>query len=137
LKESGNNAHKARYTYRIAEIYYNKINNKIKAKAFAEQAFSFDFSWGRPFYLIGNMYESSYSECVQNGNVESQLMVLAAIEKWTFAKEIDVNMSALVNAKLANYESLIDNNLDCEKPEIKTVYVNCWIKEKVEIKVCN
>lgn len=136
LEESGNNAYKARYAYRIAEIYLNKFNDKIKAKSFAEQAFNFDFSWGRPFYLIGNMYEASYNECVEKAKVESKLIVLAAIEKWTFAKEIDINMSALANAKLANYESLMGDNLDCENKVIKTIQVDCWIDEKVEIQVC-
>ncbi len=137
LEESENSSYKARYAYRIAEIYFNKFNNKPKAKAFAEKAFSFDFSWGRPFYLIGNMYEASYNECVKKENIESRLIVLAAIEKWTFAKEIDVNMTTLAQSKLDNYTEMVSTNLDCEKTKLETIEVDCWIKETIEIEICD
>ena len=136
LTETGNNAHKARYAYRIAEIYFNKINNKTEAKKYAILTMEFDPSWGMPYYLIGNMYEASYRECVQDAKINSKYMVQAAMDKWLMAKELDANMVDLANEKLAQYKDLVTVDVFCENLVTKTVLLDCWINEEVEIQEC-
>ncbi|NJN78111.1 MAG: hypothetical protein HC803_07060 [Saprospiraceae bacterium] len=136
LTETGNNAFKARYAYRIAEIYFNKLNNKTEAKKYATLTMNFDPSWGMPYYLIGNLYEASYSECVQAAKIDSKYMVQAAIDKWLIAKELDLNLVELANAKLIQYEDLVKLNSECENPVTKTILLDCWINEEVEIQAC-
>lgn len=136
LTETGNNAHKARYAYRIAEIYFNKINNKTEAKKYALLTMDFDPSWGMPYYLIGNMYEASYRECVQEAEINSKYMVQAAIDKWLIAKELDANLVDLANEKLTQYKDLVMVDIFCEKFITKIVLLDCWINEEVEIQEC-
>lgn len=136
LTETGNNIYKARYAYRIAEIYFNKINNKTEAKKYAILTMEFDPSWGMPYYLIGNMYEASYRECVQDAKIKSQYMVQAAMDKWLMAKELDANVVDLANEKLKQYKDLVMIDIFCENPVTKTVLLDCWINETVDIQEC-
>ncbi|MFK7949096.1 MAG: hypothetical protein AB8G11_16015 [Saprospiraceae bacterium] len=136
LTETGNNIYKARYAFRIAEIFFHKINNKQEARSFAYQAINFDPSWGLPYFIIGEMYESSYNDCVKDNGVDSRLMVQAAINKWQMAKEIDVEVVKLVNAKLEQYKSLINTKSACDNPKMKTVVLECWINEEVVVEEC-
>ncbi|MFT5834374.1 MAG: tetratricopeptide (TPR) repeat protein [Cognaticolwellia sp.] len=136
LTETGNNTFKARYAYRIAEIYFNKINNKSEARQYAILTMNLDPSWGMPYFLIGNMYEVSYSECVQAANINSKYMVQAAIDKWEMAKELDINVVELANEKLMQYQSLVEVGSGCENPIIKTILLDCWINEEVEVMEC-
>ena len=136
MTETGNNIYKARYAYRIAEIYFNKVNNKSEARSFAYQAINNDPSWGLPYFLIGKMYEASYNDCVEENGIDSRLMVQAAINKWQMAKEIDVNMVEAVDAKLEEYKNLINFESACENPKMKTVVLDCWINEEVVVEEC-
>jgi len=136
LTETGNNTFKARYAYRIAEIYFNKINNKTEAKKYAILTTNLDPSWGMPYYLIGNMYESSYQECVEDAKINSKYMVQAAMDKWLMAKELDVNVVDLANEKLAQYKDLIVVDIFCDNLVTKTIMLDCWINEEVKIQKC-
>lgn len=136
LTETGNNIYKARYAYRIAEIYFHKINNKSEARSFAYQAMNFDPSWGLPYFMIGEMYEASYNDCVKDNGVDSKLMVQAAINKWQMAKEIDGTIAEQVDAKLKEYKNLIDTKSTCDNPKMKTIVLECWINEEVVIEEC-
>jgi tetratricopeptide (TPR) repeat protein len=136
LTETGNNTYKARYAYRIAEIYFNKINNKTEAKKYAILTMDFDPSWGMPYYLIGNMYEASYRECVQDAKINSKYMVQAAMDKWQMAKELDVNVVDLANEKLVQYKDLVTIDIFCTNLVTKTILLDCWINEEVEIQEC-
>ncbi len=134
--ETGNNIDKSRYAYRIAEIYFNKINNKQDARSFAYQAMNLDPSWGLPYLLIGNMYEASYNECVKEAGIDSKLMVKAAINKWQMAKELDASTIKAVDEKLEKYEKLVKFELECPNPIFKTFVLDCWINEEVIIQEC-
>ena len=134
--ETGNNIYKARYVYRIAEIYFHKINNKSEARSFAYQAINFDPSWGLPYFIIGEMYEASYNDCVKDNDVDSALMVQAAINKWNMAKEIDETVAELVDAKLNEYKNLIETKSSCDNPKMKTVVLECWINEEIVVEEC-
>lgn len=137
ISETGNNVHKARYAYRIAEIYFNKINSKQEARSFAYKASNFDPSWGLPYFLIGNMYEVSYNDCVKESGIDSRLMVQAAINKWQMAKELDASVLEFVEPKLKEYEGLIDFTSECDNPRMKTVVLDCWINEEVVVTECD
>jgi tetratricopeptide (TPR) repeat protein len=134
--ETGNNIYKARYAYRIAEIYFHKINSKSEARSFAYQAMNFDPNWGLPYFIIGEMYEASYNDCVEENGVDDQLMVQAAINKWLKAKEIDETVAEKVDAKLDEYKNLIDAKSACDNPKMKTVVLECWINEEVVVEEC-
>lgn len=136
LTETGSNVNKARYAYRVAEIYFHKINDKINARNFAYEAMNLDPSWGLPYFVIGEMYEASYNDCVKDNGIDSRLMIQAAINKWQMAKEIDVEMVEIVDTKLEQYKSLIDTKNTCDNPKMKTVVLECWINEEVVVEEC-
>ena len=74
-----------------------------------------------PYFIIGEMYEASYNDCVKDNGVDSRLMVQAAIRKWKMAKEIDADVVELVDTKLNQYKNLINTKSTCDNPKMKTV----------------
>jgi hypothetical protein len=63
-------------------------------------------------------------------------MVQAAMDKWLMAKELDVNVVDLANEKLAQYKDLIVVDIFCDNLVTKTIMLDCWINEEVEIQKC-
>ena len=61
-------------------------------------------NWGQPYMLIGDMYASSSSSCGSDA-WEKQIAVLAALDKYAYAKSIDSSVAEDANSKIARYSS--------------------------------
>lgn len=138
ITETGNKTQKAKYAYRIAEIYYQQLYDKKRARAYAFNADALDADWGQPLMLIGDMYAASYLDCVKKERIESRHIVLAAVDKWKAAKTTNPALEKVYQAKIAKHADLIPNveDLQCDNTIEKMVEIGCWIKEKVMIWVC-
>ena len=126
----------AQYYFSMASISGRKLKQYSKARSLALKAAGMKSNWGQPYLLIGDLYASSSSKCGSN-NWDNSLAVLAAIDKYQYARNIDSSIASEANKKIANYRSFIPSLEDGFQRGIKegkTVKVNCWIGEKVKIR---
>lgn len=136
-KEGDNNDETlAQYYFSMASISGRKLKQYSNARKLALQASGLKSNWGQPYLLIGDLYASSSSKCGSSG-WDNSLAVLAAIDKYQYAKAIDSSIASEANKKISNYRSFIPSLEDGFQRGIKegkTVKVNCWIGEKVKIR---
>ena len=79
---------KAEYFFGIASIQFRKMDQYSSARTNARKAAELKDNWGRPYMLIGDMYASTSSSCGNDGYSRG-LAVLAAIDKYAYARSID------------------------------------------------
>ena len=130
---------KAGYYNSIASIQFRKMKKKGVARTNAMKAAKLRPGWGKPYLMIGDMYASSTRSCGKQP-WEQRMVVLAAVEKYRYAKSIDSdpNVQEEANSKIGKYAS--------EKPDKGDVFmagykpggsykIGCWIGETVTIRV--
>lgn len=135
ISETGRPALKAKYAYNIAEIYFNKLNDKVKAREYAWASANYDKAWGKPYLLIGDMYAASYTDCVQSKKVKSLDLTLAAIQQWKQAVTINSELSDLYTERIEPYKDYLPS-INCEETINKIIELGCWINEDIEVQVC-
>jgi len=134
-KETDNDK-KASYYFSIASIQFRKQGLYGPARESARSAAQFRSGWGRPYMLIGDMYAKSSSSCGRDAYSRG-LAVLAAIEKWSYAKSVDSEVASEANKKIATYSEHIppqDDAFMMGKAEGQKDQVGCWIGESVTLK---
>ena len=85
--------------------------------------------------LIGDMYGSSARSCGDSWN--QRLAILAAMEKYRYAKSIDSEVADDANSRLSKYAASMPSIEDGFQRGIKegqTVTVGCWIGESVKVR---
>lgn len=136
--EEDNNK-KAGYYNSIASIQFRKLKNKSAARSSALKAANLRPGWGQPYLMIGDMYASSTRSCGK-APWEQRMVVLAAVDKYAYARSIDSDpeVQKEANKKIGRYSG--------EKPEKGDVFmagykvggsykIGCWIGETVKIRV--
>ena len=127
---------KATYYFSIASIQFRKLDAYNAARASAREAASLREGWGRPFMLIGDMYAKSSRTC-GNDAYSRGLAVLAALDKWSYAKSIDESVAAEANRNIARFSQYMppqDDAFMMGKLEGATETVGCWIGESVRLR---
>ena len=127
---------KASYYFSIASIQFRKLDQYSKARESARKASELRPGWGRPYMLIGDMYAKSSRNC-GNGAYEHGLAVLAAIDKWSYAKAKDESVAAEANRNIARYSQYMppqDDAFMMGKQEGQKEKVGCWIGETVSLR---
>ncbi len=128
-------AKQADYRFRIASIEGRKLGNYSVARQYALDAAKMRPNWGQPFMLLGDLYAKSSRKCGDSFN--QRLAVLAAIDKYAYAKSIDGGVASEANNRIAKYSS---SKPDKETAfmmgykEGQTVKVGCWIGETVKLR---
>ena len=126
---------KAEYYFSIASIQFRKLNQYTTARETARKAAKLRKSWGRPYMLIGDMYGKSSRSCGDNWN--QRLAVLAAIDKYQYAKSIDSSVADEANRKIGIYSKSKPAKEDAFMQgftEGKVLKVGCWIGENVKLR---
>jgi len=126
----------AQYYFSMASISGRKLKQYSKARNFALKAANLRSGWGQPYLLIGDLYASSSRNCGSN-DWDRSLAVLAAIDKYQYAKAVDSTIASEANKKISNYRDFIPSLEDGFQRGIKegkTLKVNCWIGEKVKVR---
>ena len=120
--------------FSMASIEFRKLKKYSSARNKARKAAKLRAGWGKPYALIGDMYAASSSRCGKDAWSKS-LVVLAALDKWSYARSIDSSVD--VGGKIAKYNAY--------KPEAETAFmqgkkagqkvnVGCWIGETVKLR---
>jgi hypothetical protein len=127
---------KASYYFSIASIQFRKQGLYGPARESARSAAQLRDGWGRPYMLIGDMYAKSSSSCGKDAYARG-LAVLAAIEKWSYARSIDGEVASEASKKIATYSDHIppqDDAFMMGKAEGQKDQVGCWIGESVTLR---
>jgi len=125
----------AKYHFRIASIQGRKLKQFSQARNSARKAAELRPNWGRPFMLIGDLYAMSSRRCGDDWN--QRLAVLAAIEKYSYAKSIDASVSEEASSRIGKYNKA--------RPDVSEGFsrgveagakakVGCWIGETVTVR---
>ncbi|MCO6475758.1 MAG: hypothetical protein J5I94_04015 [Phaeodactylibacter sp.] len=125
---------RAQVYYSIASIKLYRQNNTGGAVSAARQAASLKSGWGRPYLLIGDAYAKMGRNC---DDWESRLAVLAAIEKYAYARSIDPEVADDANKRIGQYSDAMPARQDGFMRGLKegqSVSVGCGIGETVKLR---
>ncbi len=125
----------AEYYFGIASIQFRQLGQYSSARSSALKSAELKSGWGRPYMLIGDMYATSSRNCGSDGYSRG-LAVLAAIDKYAYAKSIDPSVAEDANRRIGRYNSAIppQSEVFMRGMQDKTVSVPCWIPEKVKVR---
>ncbi len=125
---------RAQVYYSIASIKLYRQNNAGGALSAARQAASLKPGWGRPYILIGDAYAKMGRGC---DDWNSRLAVLAAIEKYSYARSIDGEVADDANKRIGQYSDAMPARQDGFMRGLKegqSVPVGCGIGETVKLR---
>lgn len=125
----------ATYLFRIASTQGRKLKQYAKARTTARKAAKLRPTWGRPFMLIGDLYASSARRCGDDWN--QRMAILAAIDKYSYAKSIDPDVSEEASRRISKYNQSRPEKADGFSRGINagsSQMVGCWIGESVKVR---
>ncbi|HMN88537.1 MAG TPA: tetratricopeptide repeat protein [Saprospiraceae bacterium] len=135
IEKETDNDKKAQFYYSIAYIQTWQFGQYSSARENARRAASLKSGWGRPYILIGDMYARTSRDCGDDWN--TRLAILAAIEKYSYAKSIDSEVNSDANERIGRYSSSLpelgEGHMRGMKPGDKAT-VGCWISETVTLR---
>lgn len=126
----------ASYNLSISSILFRQLDRYSSARDYALKAARQRPNWGQPYITIGDMYAATSSSCGAE-SWDHQLAVLAAIDKYAYARSIDDAAAEEANKKIARYSGF---KPDKEQgfmrgvTEGTRVKVPCWIGETVTVR---
>ena len=126
---------KAGYLFSLSSIQFRKMNKYSQARRTALDAAELKPGWGRPYMLIADMYASTARSCGDSWN--QRLAILAAMDKYSYAKSIDPSVTDDANERIGKYRRSMPNQDDGFMRGIKagqSVKVGCWIGETVRVR---
>ncbi len=126
---------KARMLFSKASIQFRKLKKYSDARATARESAKLNPSSGKPYMLIGDMYATSARNCGDSWN--QRLAIIAAIDKYNYAKSVDPSIADEAGSKAAKYRSSLPAQEEGFMRNIKagqTVTVGCWIGESVKVR---
>ena len=126
----------ATYNFAISSILFRKMKSYSSARDYAYRAAKLKPGWGQPYLQIGDMYAASSNSCGKDA-WGKQIVILAAIDKYAYAKSVDPEAAEEANSKISKYSAF--------KPEKETgfmmgvkegqkVKTGCWIGETVRVR---
>lgn len=125
----------ASYHFSKASIQFRKLKQYGVARASARKAASLKSGWGRPYMLIGDMYGSTARNCGDSWN--QRLAILAAMEKYSYAKSLDPEVAEEASDRLSKYRASMPAQEEGFMRKVKAghkIPVGCWIGETVTVR---
>lgn len=129
------NEKKASYLFSKASILFRKLNRYSEARSTAYEAAKLKPNWGRPYTLIGDMYGTSARSCGDSWN--QRLAIIAAIDKYNYAKSIDPEEADEASRRINQYSRSLPDQSEGFMKGIKagdSANVGCWIGESVRVR---
>ena len=125
----------AQYYYSIAYIQTWQFKQYQTARTNARKAASLKSGWGKPYLLIGDMYASTSASCGKDGYTRG-LAVIAAIDKYAYAKSIDPEIASEANQKIGRIRGSVPpkDEVFMRGMDGKTDTCKCWIGETVKVR---
>ncbi|MDX1940397.1 MAG: hypothetical protein SFU99_07590 [Saprospiraceae bacterium] len=136
-KETDNDK-KAQFYYAVAYIQTWQFDQYSSARENARKAASLKSGWGKPYILIGDMYARTSRSCGDDWN--SRLAILAAIEKYAYAKSIDSEVASDANDRIGRYADAKPAREEGFMRKVNpgdSATVGCWIGETVRVSFKN
>lgn len=128
-------AKKAGYLFSKASIQGRKLKKYSAARATALEAAKLKPGYGRPYALIGDLYGSGARNCGDSWN--QRLAIIAAIDKYRYAKTVDPSMADEMNKRIGKYQASLPDKNEGFMRGVKagdSQKVGCWIGESVKVK---
>ena len=128
-----NTEEKADYFFKIAQIYYTKLDNLVKAKEYSKMSLANNPNQGNPYILLGVIYARARN--IFDDPVLNKSVYWAAVDQFIKARQADQSES---NVKEANRLIGIYSEHFPTKEELfmhpelndgKSFYVGGWINE--------
>jgi tetratricopeptide (TPR) repeat protein len=126
---------KAQFYYSIAFMQTWDLGQLSSARSNANKAASLRENWGKPYILMGDIYAKLGRINCDDWN--SRLAILAAIDKYNYAKSIDSDVSDEASRRIANYRESMPLRQDGFMRKIDegdVVTVGCGINERVRVR---
>jgi hypothetical protein len=136
IADATDNESKATMTFAIASIEFRKLNLYSQARSTAYAAAKLKPNWGRPYLLIGDMYAKTARSCGDSFN--QRLCILAAMDKYSYAKSIDPSVAGEANDKLSHFSGSLPDKQEAfmrTYTEGQSLNCGCWIGETVKLRV--
>ena len=119
----------------MASIHGRHLGSPSKGRQLALKAAGIKSGWGKPYMLIGDLYAKSARSCGDSFN--QRLAILAATDKYAYAKSIDPSVASEASSRINTYRA--------SRPDKETAFmmgykegskvkVGCWIGESVTLK---
>ncbi len=135
IAKETDNVKKASYLLSVAKIQYSKFKKYSDARNNAREAAKLRPNWGDPYITIGDMYGSSARGCGDDWAV--RLAIIAAMEKYEYAKSIDPEAAEEAQSRLSKYYASLPEKQEGFMRKVKagqSVKVPCWIGETVRVR---
>jgi len=126
---------KANYLYALSAIQFAYLNQYSTARTNAQKAADLKPNWGKPYILIGDMYSKTAKSCGDDWN--QRVAILAALDKYYYAKSIDPNSVGQANNRINKFEGSKpkkDEGFMRKLSEGTVVNTGCWIGENVRLR---
>ncbi len=134
--EGGDDGQFALYYFAKASIEGRKLKHFSKARDLAYKAAKLKSNWGAPYMLIGDLYAMSANSCGSDA-YERGLVILAAIDKYAYAKSIDPEVAEEAGKKIARYSSHKPDQNEAFMRGVQAgqkAKIKCWIGETVTVR---
>lgn len=135
--EGADNEKLATYNFSISSILFRKMNSYSSARDYAYRAAKLKPGWGQPYMAIGDMYASTSSSCGSD-SFSKQVAILAAIDKYAYAKSIDSEVADEANSKISKYSDFRPDKQEAFMrgyKEGQKMNTGCWIGETVTLRL--
>lgn len=126
----------ANYYFYMASVEFRQLGRYGDARTHARKAAALKSGWGRPYMLIGDMYAKTSSSCGKDV-FDAQVAILAAVDKYAYAKSIDPEVADEANKKIGGYADSRPEKGDLflrGLQEGQSYTVPCWIGETVKLR---
>lgn len=136
LKEDLDADTKAQIYYFKAFVLGRKLNQYSAARAAALKAAENKPNWGAPYIFIGDLYVLSSSSC-SDDDIKQRIVIIAAIDKYLYAKNIDAASSAEAQKKINTYNASLPEKGEAFMQgfsEGQKVSTGCWVAETVSLR---
>jgi len=110
LQTAENDDLKAQFYYSIAYIQVWQLGSLGEAQGNAAQASRLNTNWGKPHLLLGDIYAKLSTGC--RDDWDKRLAILAACEKYSYARSVDSEVADEAGKRLGNYRDALPSRED-------------------------
>lgn len=110
IETAENDETKAQFYYSIAYIQVWQLGSLGAAQGNAAQASKLRAEWGKPHLLLGDIYAKLSTGCKDDW--DKRLAILAACDKYAYARSVDAEVSDEAGKRLGNYRDALPSRED-------------------------
>ena len=125
----------AQYHYSVAFIKTWQLRQYGSARQHIQDAAKHKEGWGKPYILLGDIYAKMSTGCKEDW--DKRLAILAAMQKYNYAKSIDPEVASDANKRIGQYRGALpakEEGFMRKVSEGDRVTCGCGIGEQVTIR---